>query len=181
MLKLVCGIGLFAGVLAAANPACNLVPGWTPQGEARSFAADNLFEYMDGNAEGYLLYGFQNMHGVTCVKDGVTLVIDISDFGDADSAYGMFCANRDLRQPPAKLGMGGQIVPRRAIFAKGRITSKSAPNPRAITPRSSRRGLPRWRRSRPAALRFRWRSPGFPPRGSSRCAWCRKVCSASAY
>ena len=53
------------------------------------------------------------------MKDGVTLVIDISDFGDADSAYGMFCANRDLRRTPAKLGMGGQIVPRRAIFAKG--------------------------------------------------------------
>ena len=119
MLKIVCRIGLFAGVLAAANPACSLVPGWAPQGEARSFVADNLFEYMDGNAEGYLLYGFQNMHGVTCVKDGVTLVIDVSDFGDADSAYGMFCANRDLRRPPAKLGMGGQIVPRRAIFAKG--------------------------------------------------------------
>ena len=119
MLKLVCGIGLFAGVMAAANPACNLVPGWTPQGEARSFAADNLFEYMDGNAEGYLLYGFQTMHGVTCVKDGVTLIVDVSDFGDADSAYGMFCANRDLRKPPAKLGMGGQIVPRKAIFAKG--------------------------------------------------------------
>jgi len=119
MLKLVCGAGLFAGLLAAANPACNLVPGWTPQGDPRSFAADNLFEYMDGNAEGYLLYGFQNMHGVTCLKGGVTLVVDISDFGDADSAYGMFCANRDLRQPPAKLGMGGQIVPRKAIFAKG--------------------------------------------------------------
>jgi hypothetical protein len=119
MLKIVCGIGLFAGVLAAANPACTLVPGWTPQGEPRSFASDNLFEYMDGNAEGYLLYGFQNMHGVTCVKGGITLVIDISDFGDADSAYGMFCANRDLRKPEAKLGMGGQIVPRRAIFAKG--------------------------------------------------------------
>jgi hypothetical protein len=119
MLKVVCGIGLFAGMLAAANPACNMVPGWTPQGEARSFVAGNLFEYMDGNAEGYLLYGFQSMHGVTCMKDGVTLVIDVSDFGDADSAYGMFCANRDLRKPAAKLGMGGQIVPRRAIFAKG--------------------------------------------------------------
>ncbi len=119
MLKIVFGIGVFAGVLAAANPACNLVPGWTPQGEPRTFAADNLFEYMDGNAEGYLLYGFQSMHGVTCVKGGVTLIVDISDFGDADSAYGMFCANRDLRKPAAKLGMGGQIVPRRAIFAKG--------------------------------------------------------------
>jgi hypothetical protein len=119
MLKLVFGVALFAGVVAAASPTCGLLPGWTPQGESRGFVADNLFEYMDGNAEGYLLYGFQNMHGVTCQKDGVTLVVDISDFGDADSAYGMFCANRDLRKPAAKLGMGGQIVPRRAIFAKG--------------------------------------------------------------
>lgn len=119
MLKLLVGAGLFAGLLAAANPTCDMVPGWTAQAEARTFAPDNLFEYMDGNAEGYLLYGFQNMHGVTCIKSGVTLVIDISDFGDADSAYGMFCANRDLRRPPAKIGMGGQIVPRRAIFAKG--------------------------------------------------------------
>ena len=106
-----------------------LVPGWTPQGEARSFAADNLFEYMDGNAEGYLLYGFQTMHGVTCLKGGVTLVIDISDFGDADSAYGMFCANRDLRQPAYPVGMGGQIVPRRLIFAKGKYYIEIAANP----------------------------------------------------
>jgi hypothetical protein len=129
MLKLIFGVGLFAGVLAAANPACSLAPGWTPQGAARSYVAENLFEYMDGNAEGYLLYGFQNMHGVTCVRDGVTLVIDVSDFGDADSAYGMFTANRDLRLPSAKLGMGGQIVPRRAIFAKGSYYVEIAANP----------------------------------------------------
>lgn len=129
MLKTVFGIGLFAGLLAAANPTCNLVPGWAPQGESRTFAADNLFEYMNGNAEGYLLYGFQTMHGVTCVKGGVTFVIDISDFGDADSAYGMFCANRDLRRTPAKLGMGGQIVPRRAIFAKGQYYVEVAADP----------------------------------------------------
>lgn len=129
MLKLTFGIGMFAGVLAAANPVCSLVPGWAQQGAARSYGAENLFEYMDGNAEGYLLYGFQNMHGVTCLKDGATLVIDVSDFGDADSAYGMFSANRDLRLPSAKLGMGGQIVARRAIFAKGSSYVEVAANP----------------------------------------------------
>ena len=46
------------------------MPGWTQQGAARSYIADNLFEYMDGNAEGYLLYGFQTMHGVTCEQGG---------------------------------------------------------------------------------------------------------------
>jgi hypothetical protein len=104
--------------VAAATPTCGIVPGWTQAGAPRSYTADNLFEYMDGNAEGYILYNFQAMHGVTCKKGEVTFVLDISDMGDADFAYGMFSANRDLRQPEHRVGMGGQIVPRRLIFAK---------------------------------------------------------------
>jgi hypothetical protein len=134
MLKTICGFGLLAcGLAAAADtapaPTCTLVPGWTQHGEARSYVGDNLFEYMDGNAEGYLIYGFQSMHGVNCDKGPVTLVIDISDFGEADSSYGMFTANRDLRQPSTKLGMGGQIVPRRAIFTKGQYYVEIAAGP----------------------------------------------------
>jgi hypothetical protein len=107
MLKTICAAGLLAcGLAYAADtapvPTCTLVPGWTQKGEARSYVGDNLFEYMDGNAEGYLIYGFQSMHGVNCVKGPVTLVIDISDFGENDLSYGMFTANRDLRQPEAQ-------------------------------------------------------------------------------
>jgi hypothetical protein len=125
---LVCGLAFSTGASAAA-PACNLVPGWTAQAKARSYGQDNLFEYMDGNAEGYLLYGFQTMQGVTCEKDGVTLVIDVSDFGDADSAYGMFSATHDPGQPMVKVGTGGQIVPRRALFVKGKYYVEIAANP----------------------------------------------------
>jgi len=134
MLKMICAAGLLAcGLAAAADPApvpvCTLVPGWTQHGDARSYVGDNLFEYMDGNAEGYLIYGFQSMHGVSCAKGPVTLVIDISDFGENDLSYGMFTANRDLRQPEAKLGAGGQIVPRRAIFTKGQYYVEIAAGP----------------------------------------------------
>jgi uncharacterized protein DUF6599 len=117
-----------AGLAGAAAPSCDLLPGWTQHGAARSYGADNLFEYMDGNAEGYLLYGFVNMHGVSCEKAGITILIDVSEFADADSSFGMYCANRDLRQPETKLGMGGQIVPRRAIFAKGKYYVEIAVN-----------------------------------------------------
>jgi hypothetical protein len=116
-------------MLAAALLACSLVPGWTQHGPARSYAADNLFEYMDGNSEGYLLYGFLSMKGVSCEKGGVTFVIDVSDFADADSSYGMFSANRDPRLPVEKLGAGGQIVPRRLIFVKGQYYLEIAANP----------------------------------------------------
>jgi len=121
------------GLLAAADQApvaaCNVVPGWSQTGPDRSYVADNLFEYMDGNAEGYLTYGFLKMQGVTCKKGDVTFVVDLSDFGDADSAYGMFTSNVDGRQPTQKIGMQGQIVPRRAFFAKGRYFLEIAANP----------------------------------------------------
>jgi hypothetical protein len=122
-------LGAAAAWAAPPQPACNLVPGWQQRGEQRSFQADNLFEYMNGNAEGYVIYGFQSMRGVTCVKDGVTFVIDISDMGDADSAYGIFTSNRDARQPATAIGMGGQLVPRRLIFAKGNFYAEIAANP----------------------------------------------------
>ena len=130
MLKGLAAVLLATGVAAAAEtPSCDLVAGWAQAGAARSYSADNLFEYMDGNAEGYLLYGFQEMHGVTCKNGEVTFVLDISDMGDADFAYGMFSANRDLRQPEYRVGMGGQIVPRRLIFAKGQYYVEIAANP----------------------------------------------------
>ena len=134
MLKTICAAGLLACGLAAAAgtppvPSCTLVPGWTQKGDARSYVGDNLFEYMDGNAEGYLIYGFQSMHGVSCTKGTEELVIDISDFGEPDLSYGMFTANRDLREPMAKLGAGGQIVPRRAIFTKGQYYVEIAASP----------------------------------------------------
>ena len=98
---------------------CGHAPGWEQAGPVRSYVADNLFEYMDGNAEGYLIYGFVRMTGITCKSGENTLIIDISEMTDADAAYGIFTANRDPKQPMVPIGMGGQILPRKATFAKG--------------------------------------------------------------
>ena len=117
------------GIAANAQPTCALVPGWTQAGAARSYTAENLFEYMDGNAEGYILYNFREMRGVTCKKADATFVIDVSDLGDADFSYGLFASNRDLREPAYPAGMGGQIVPRRLIFAKGKYYVEIAADP----------------------------------------------------
>lgn len=118
-----------ASAAMAAGPSCALVPGWTQQGASRSYTADNLFEYMDGNSEGYLLYGFVKMNGVTCQKAGATFVVDISEFADRDSAYGMWSANKDSRQPSTAIGAGGQILPRRLTFVKGIYYAEIAAEP----------------------------------------------------
>ncbi len=132
MLRLAGLTAVFAYLAAAAGapaPTCALVPGWTQNGPPRVYTADNLYEYMDGNSEGYFLYNFQEMRGVTCKQGEVTFVVDISNMGDSDFAFGMFTSTRDLRQPAYPVGMGGQIVPRRLIFAKGKYYIEIAANP----------------------------------------------------
>jgi hypothetical protein len=99
---------------------CHFVPGWEQSGAKRQYSADNLFDYRDGAAEGYLIYSFVRMQGIDCQSGSTTLAIDVSDMTDADSAYGMFSANRDPREPIARIGMGGQLLPQSLLFAKGK-------------------------------------------------------------
>lgn len=112
---------LIAGMAGAQDYLnCHFVPGWESSGAPRKYAADNLFEYKDGSAEGYLSFGFASMRGITCASGAKTLDIDVSEMRDADSAYGMFSANADSSLPVARIGMGGQIQKQSASFAKGK-------------------------------------------------------------
>jgi len=119
--------GLLLVFMMAASPMafaaeianCSLVSGWRQDGPPRHFTTENLYAYMDGNSESYFAYGFLEMQGVTCKAGENTLVIDVSEMLDADAAYGIFSGNRDPAHPLQKIGMGGQILPRRGTFAKG--------------------------------------------------------------
>jgi hypothetical protein len=112
---------LFAAGMAHAQLSldCHLAPGWEASGLVRHFTAENLYDYKDGAADGYLSYGFARMSTIDCKSGADTLTIDLSEMNDADAAYGLFTSNRDPRLPIAPIGMGGQIQPQSASFAKG--------------------------------------------------------------
>ncbi len=99
---------------------CRRVAGWEQDGASRTFQADNLFEYMDGDAEGYLIYDFMRMQNLTCKSGGNTIVVDVSEMADSEGAYGLFLARLDPRQPVAPVGMGGQVQSQHASFCKGK-------------------------------------------------------------
>jgi hypothetical protein len=114
-------------------PRCDVAPGWTRFGPARSYGAETLYDYMDGNSEGYLIYGFQQMHGVTCKSGEASFVVDISEMPDAESAWGLFASNRDTRVPlEPSLGMAAQIVPQRGFFVKGNRFVEISASPTSI-------------------------------------------------
>jgi len=117
------------GLLPGQTLECGIVAGCTQQGPARSYEPDNLFDYMDGNAEGYLVYRFVGMKGITCKCGDDAYVIDVSEMGNPEFAFGIFSANRDQRAPVEPIGMGGQILPRRATFAKGKYYVEIAASP----------------------------------------------------
>jgi hypothetical protein len=125
----VAGILMFAGTAAAQLPPCTAVPGWTQQGPARSFGPDTLYDYMNGNSEAYLLYRFVAMKGITCQSGDATLNIDISEMEDPEFAYGMFTSTRDPRLPTEKMGVAGQITPRKGFFVKDKYYVEIAANP----------------------------------------------------
>ena len=67
-----------------------------------------------------IFFSFSRMQGIHCKSGSTILSIDVSDMTDADSAYGMFAANRDPQQPIQKIGMGEQLLPQSLLFAKGK-------------------------------------------------------------
>jgi hypothetical protein len=119
--------GVFLAILCAAGIAraqdylnCHFVPGWEQSGPIRQYTADNISDFKDGHAQGYLTFGFVRMERIDCKSAAKTLSIDVAEMRDAVSAYGMFDFNRDPNVPVAKIGMGGQILRQRASFAKGK-------------------------------------------------------------
>jgi hypothetical protein len=122
-------IGASLGILLAVAGGWECGAGWSRQGELREYTGENLFEYMNGNAEGYLVYGFVKMRGVTCVAGGVTVVVDVSEMKDEEGAYGMLLSVLDPAADAEKLGVAGQVAPRRAVFAKGRYFVELAAEP----------------------------------------------------
>ena len=110
-------------------PECNLAPGWQQSGPRRSYEGESLYEYMNGNSEGYLIYGFRKMTGVTCTNGSGKVIVDVSHMGDGEAAYGIFSANRDVRSPVEQIGMAAQILPRKAIVAKGQYYLEIAAEP----------------------------------------------------
>jgi hypothetical protein len=120
---------LLASALAARTPECGVAPGFKQDGALRKFNVETLFDYINGNAEGYFLYGFVRMEGVTCTGGGVKLVFDVSEFKDEESAYGMFTGNADPRLPVVKIGAAGQVTPAKATFVKGKYYAEIAAEP----------------------------------------------------
>ena len=58
------------------------------------YGPDNLHEYMDGAADIFVLYGIHQLLHVDLRAKSADISVDVFDMGSADSAFGMYAAER---------------------------------------------------------------------------------------
>ncbi len=106
--------------LQALLPGPQLSGGWKISGEPRVFVADNLWEYINGGAEGYLVYNFKTVITADYESaDGVQAVVDIYRMADQLCGFGIYSAERNSLAPRVDIGSEGYLTENALHFWQG--------------------------------------------------------------
>jgi hypothetical protein len=110
--------------LAGAFPDADVVPGWTCDDEAETFDSETIFNLVDGQADFFFVYGFEQVAVRRCTNsDGILLDIQIWQLARPEDAYGLFTAG--IAGEPADIGNEGDIDPgRRLTFWQDRYVTQ---------------------------------------------------------
>src|ERR1700761_9066461 len=73
----------------------------------RFYSPQNLYEYMDGGADIFLLYGVRSLLHLDLRSRSADITVDIFDMGTADTAFGMYAAERSPDEPYISIGAEG--------------------------------------------------------------------------
>jgi hypothetical protein len=95
--------------LLALLPADNEIAGWVRSQKPRAFKAGDLYEYIDGAADGFLAYGFQEVASTDFKQAGTAYeaVVDIYEMKDPLNAFGKYPEERNPSYSFLKLGNEG--------------------------------------------------------------------------
>jgi hypothetical protein len=106
--------------LAGVFPAANAIPGWDVSQIIATYTHDDLFNLVDGQAESFFAYGFEQV-AVQRYQDsaGTLLNAEVWQLATPADAYGLFSTGRI--GSPAAIGNEGDSDPgRRLAFWQGR-------------------------------------------------------------
>lgn len=95
------------------------ISGWTANDEVMTFTPDTLWEHINGAAETFLQYGFQELKTAELCKEGTTVAIGIYEMGSALDAYGIY--RTEMPEEAETLSIGAQALvsaPYQALMVK---------------------------------------------------------------
>lgn len=86
------------------------IQGWKCTPEEKSYDANNLWDIIDGAADLYLLYGFQDLHIVRYMNaDSAEIKIELYRHSTSTNAFGMYSQERDTAYHFIEMGTEGYM------------------------------------------------------------------------
>jgi hypothetical protein len=148
------------------------VSGWAMDGKVTTYTPENLYKYIDGEAELYLPYGFRKAATAMYVKPGskdVGVVVNIFEMGSLLDAFGIYANYRSPTLEQIKVGTEGFLDESQLMFYQDRyfvqIEASGAPSQDGLLFRSCAetisRNLPD-EKEKPGELEF-LKMPGTLP------------------
>jgi hypothetical protein len=105
-------------------PASGTVAGWERSGEVGVYVPDDLFDYMDGQAELFFVYNFEKLATQEYQRGGEgPIIVEVYQVTSPADAYGLFSFY--ATGEPLDLGAGGAVEPGRLVsFWQGRFYAR---------------------------------------------------------
>ncbi len=101
-------------------PASGDVSGWQKKGEARNFAAKDLWQYIDGDAEQYIQAGVVSTTTADySYQSRLEAVVDVHTMGNASGAQKILETGQSKDAQPVKIGDAGVAYAQSVAFRKG--------------------------------------------------------------
>jgi hypothetical protein len=95
-------------------PSSNSIGAYATSQPPRTFLHDNLFDFVDGQADTYFAYSFQQLAVQSYQNsDGLTLHVEIWQFAGPADAYGVYTISRS--DEPMAVGVDGSTTPKSRI------------------------------------------------------------------
>jgi hypothetical protein len=107
---------------AAAFPKSGAVAGWEKSSETRTFAAKDLWQYIDGDAEQYISAGVVTTSTSDYKYQGLLeATVDVYTMGNADGARKILEKGQSKEAQSIQLGDAGIAYAQSVIFRKGTV------------------------------------------------------------
>jgi hypothetical protein len=124
LLILVLVLGGTLPLLAAEKSVENALPaqcvtGWAMDGKAATYSPDNLYKYIDGEAELFMPYGFRKAATAMYAKPGspdAGIVVNVFEMGSLLDAFGIYSNFRTPALEQAKIGAEGFLDESQIMF-----------------------------------------------------------------
>ena len=123
------GRALFASPVFAAEKGieaflpASCAPGWAMDGTVATYTPENLYKYIDGEAELYMPYGFRKAATVLYAKPDtkdIGIVVNIFEMGSLLDAFGIYANFRSPTLEQIKVGAEGFLDESQLMFYQDR-------------------------------------------------------------